>query len=140
MSAFVALCTGTILLLAAWLTPSPLGHATHLQLGLGNCSFLVATGYPCPMCGMTTTFALLAHLHPIQAFINQPFGVVLFSMTVGSFAISTAEAIQPVGRWGRVLDRLAPYEGRLAALFIFAMGLGWTYKIAMMRGIFAASG
>ncbi len=33
--------------------------ATHRQLGLPPCSFADQTGYPCPACGMSTSFALL---------------------------------------------------------------------------------
>ena len=32
---------------------------THQQLGLPPCNFVTLTGYPCPACGMTTSFALL---------------------------------------------------------------------------------
>lgn len=32
--------------------------ATHEQLGLPECSFVTATGVPCPSCGLTTSFAL----------------------------------------------------------------------------------
>ncbi len=131
-SAAVAAGTGAIIALSAWLRPSPLGHATHLQLGLGHCSFLTLTGQPCPMCGMTTTFTHMAHLDPVSAAITQPFGVVLFVMTVAAFAVAVAEVLQPRGRWGRLLARLAPYEGRLAALFLVGLSLGWTYKIAVM--------
>jgi len=38
---------------------SPRQLATHQQLGLPPCSFLEITGYPCPSCGMTTSFSLL---------------------------------------------------------------------------------
>ena len=125
--------TGTVLGLAAWLEPSPLGHSTHTQLGLGSCTFLTLSGFPCPMCGMTTTFSLMAHFHPIAALLNQPFGVVLFLMTVGVFAISVSEAVLPRDRWSRLLDRLAPWETLLATLFLVGMALGWLYKIAVMR-------
>jgi hypothetical protein len=135
-SAGLAVSTGTVLGLAAWLQPSPLGHGTHTQLGLGSCSFLVLTGYPCPMCGMTTTFSLMAHFHPVQALLNQPFGVVLFSMTLGAFSVAVAEAIAPRDRWTRLLRRLGPYESPLATLFLIGMGLGWLYKIAAMKGLF----
>ena len=33
--------------------------ATHTQLGMPPCNFVVMTGKPCPACGMTTSFALL---------------------------------------------------------------------------------
>lgn len=34
---------------------------THRQLGLPRCNMVELTGKPCPACGMTTSFALLAH-------------------------------------------------------------------------------
>lgn len=39
----------------------PRRMATHTQLGLPACNFVVASGKPCPSCGMTTSFSLLAH-------------------------------------------------------------------------------
>jgi hypothetical protein len=49
---------------AWWLNPynpdgSPRTQATHTQLGMPPCNFLVLTAKPCPACGMTTSFALL---------------------------------------------------------------------------------
>lgn len=38
---------------------APRSMATHTQLGLPPCNFVVLTGKPCPSCGMTTSFALL---------------------------------------------------------------------------------
>ena len=54
----------TVFGVAFWLNPyqadgSPRSHATHQQLGMPPCNFLVLTGKPCPSCGMTTSFALL---------------------------------------------------------------------------------
>ena len=39
----------------------PRSMATHMQLGLPPCGMVLLTGRPCPACGMTTSFALLAH-------------------------------------------------------------------------------
>ena len=38
---------------------TPRDMATHTQLGLPECNFVVWTGKPCPTCGMTTSFAHL---------------------------------------------------------------------------------
>jgi len=132
VSAFLALGTGVVLLLALWLEPSPLGHSTHTQLGLNPCSFLRATGYPCPMCGATTTFTLMAHLRPLQAFLTQPFAALLFCMTVGVFGVSVAEVVQPRDRWIRFSDWIEPYEGWLSVAFLGFMAAAWAYKIFMM--------
>jgi hypothetical protein len=57
---------GTVFGIAVWLNPyNPDGSRremeTHTQLGLPPCSMVQLFGKPCPSCGMTTSFALLAH-------------------------------------------------------------------------------
>lgn len=47
----------SVMATAALLTPDPRGFGTHLQLGLPECWFRSATGFNCPNCGMTTSFA-----------------------------------------------------------------------------------
>ena len=136
ISLSLALGSGTVLGLARWLQPAAEGHATHTQLGLGQCSFLAATGQPCPMCGMTTSFAMFADLRPVAAVINQPFSLVMFGITVAVFAIATAEVVQPRDRWSRLGRRLAPWDPVLGIGFLALMGAGWMYKIAMMSGWF----
>jgi hypothetical protein len=37
----------------------PRTMATHTQLGMPPCNFVILAGKPCPSCGMTTSFALL---------------------------------------------------------------------------------
>ena len=123
---------------ALWLTPDPAGHGTHMQLGLDDCSILTATGYPCPMCGATTTFTLWAHLMPVQGVVNQPFASLLFLMTLGTFAVSLVELADPRGRWNRVLHWLGPYEVPLSVLFLGFMAASWVYKTWLM-GLLIAS-
>ncbi len=132
LSAVLAVGTGTVLTLAAWLKPSVEGHGTHLQLGLRECSFLGWTGWPCPMCGATTTFSLMAHARVVEAVVNQPFATLLFVMTVGVFAVSVAEAVQPRRRWSRLSRWLEPREGWLAVGFLGFMLVAWAYKAALM--------
>lgn len=55
-----------VLGLSLWINPydadgQPRTMATHRQLGLPPCNFMVMAGKPCPSCGMTTAFSLLAH-------------------------------------------------------------------------------
>ncbi|MCE9563406.1 MAG: DUF2752 domain-containing protein [Planctomycetes bacterium] len=38
---------------------SPRTMATHTQLGMPPCNFVMMMGKPCPACGMTTSFSLL---------------------------------------------------------------------------------
>jgi hypothetical protein len=128
MSLFVAVGIAIVFAISALVAPSQVGHGTHLQLGLGQCTFLQATGWPCPMCGATTSFALMAHLHPIQAFLNQPFAAFLFLLSAVVFGIAGAEAVDPRGRWWRIFRALEPVESILAAGFLALMGLGWAYK------------
>lgn len=120
------------LLVARWLDPAPGGHSTHLQLGLRPCTFLEVSGWPCPMCGATTSWALLADGRVWESFYNQPFAAVLFLLDAVVAGISLAEALWPTGRWRRIGDRVRPHESRVAVAFVVAMMAGWTWKIAMM--------
>lgn len=60
----VAAALGGVFAAACYINPYgpdglPRSMATHTQLGLPPCNFVVLTGKPCPACGMTTSFALL---------------------------------------------------------------------------------
>jgi hypothetical protein len=62
--AAVAVTLAAVFGVAVYLNPyGPDGSArtmaTHTQLGLPQCNMVTLTGYPCPTCGMTTSFALL---------------------------------------------------------------------------------
>jgi hypothetical protein len=75
-AAFVACVLLAILTLAATLHADPAGHGTHQQIGLPPCGFVIATGKPCPTCGMTTAFTHSAHGRYGKAFLTQPGGMV----------------------------------------------------------------
>ncbi len=127
----------TVLLLARWLVPSSAGMGTHLQLGLSPCVMLSLTGFPCPMCGMTTTFALMADGDLGRALVNQPFGVVLFLCTVAATGLGLADLILGRGLWRRALKWVEARESAIAILLLVGMTLGWIYKSCIVRGIFA---
>lgn len=133
-SGIVALSGLSVLVLARWLEPDPAGHSTHRQLGLPPCTFFDLTGVPCPMCGGTTTFALLADGRVGEALGTQPFAALLFVGLLLAIGVSVAEVVLPRGRWSRISARLLPYEAYIAAMFLGAMTAGWAYKVWMVLG------
>lgn len=126
-AAIVAAACLALLAVAAWLTPAPEGHGTHEQLGLPPCGWLVATGRPCPTCGMTTAFALAADGDLAGSFAAHPFGAVLALGTAAAFWISLHVAIFG-SRAGYLAGRLL--QPRPLWLAAGAWGAGWAYKIA----------
>lgn len=73
---------GLVVGLSAWLQPSANGFGTHQQLGLPPCEFGSITGIACPGCGLTTSFAHMAHGHFIAGFASHLMGPPLFLMTL----------------------------------------------------------
>ena len=132
MSLGLLLPSGVVLGLARWLTPDPSGVGTHIQLGLEPCAIMSWLNFPCPMCGMTTTFSLMAHFRPIDAFVNQPFGVVLFIATVIVFAIAAQEIAFPRKRWQRLWQLTFGREMYVVSGLLVGMLSAWVYKIAIM--------
>jgi hypothetical protein len=127
--------SATVLAIAASLTADPSGMGTHQQLGLGGCTVLTLSGWPCPMCGMTTTFTHLAHFDLLAGALNQPFGLVLFSATVGMAAVGLLDLVRPGRRWLGVLRWVDRHETLVAGILLFGMIGGWTYKILMVKQI-----
>jgi hypothetical protein len=126
----------TLIGLSAWLTPDPSGIGTHQQLGLSACAILATSGVPCPMCGMTTTFSLMAHFSPLQALQNQPFGVVLFALTVLGAVVGASEMIKPAKILPGMLRWTVARDRALAGLLLGAMIAAWAYKVAIIRNYF----
>lgn len=129
----VALPTSIVLGIAAWLDPSPAGYGTHQQLGLSGCTMMTVTGWPCPMCGMTTTFAHLAHFHLVDALATQPFGLVLFAGTALFAAVGWLDVASGRGFLERTLARILRFERTVAMTLLVGMTLGWLYKAAVLH-------
>ncbi len=122
--------SGAVLLVGRWLTPSPRGVGTHEQLGLPPCAWLHLTGIPCPSCGLTTSVAHAARLHFHEAFVTQPFGLLVFGLALLGIPLSVYALRRrvPWSRWlyWRGTDLLL---FALIALYL----LSWCYKIAVLR-------
>lgn len=124
----LAIAVTAILVVALVLTPSPSGMGTHMAMGLPPCGFLESTGLPCPTCGMTTAFSLMAHGRPLAAFRAQPAGALLFIVALGAM-VAAWRAVW-TGRLPRInWDWLGTGRG-LATMGAVFFG-GWAWKITL---------
>jgi len=130
----------TVLGLSLWLQASPEGVGTHTQLGMSSCTMLTWTAMPCPMCGMTTTFAHLAQGQVVAGALNQPMGLVLFLLTLAAAGLALCELVRPRGRIDHVLAWIVQRDLLLASAGLVGLIGGWVYKIFWMRGVFPWSG
>ena len=113
-----------VLALARWLRPDARGHGTHEQLGLPPCAFAAVTGVPCPGCGLTTSFAHMAHGSFVRAFESHLMGpllftVVLFLALYGPYAL----------RHGRSLRVLVEARPALPAVMLTALAGVLTFAV-----------
>jgi len=113
-----------VIALAASLAPRKAGYGTHQDLGLPPCAFLTRTGYPCASCGMTTSFAAMAHGRVVEAFLAHPLGVVMFLGTAAVGLCGLGEAV--TGR--DVLRILRPGVWWAVVVGVGLLG-GWAFKI-----------
>jgi hypothetical protein len=118
---------------AIWLNPydsagRPLRLATHQQLGLPPCTFYALTGWPCPSCGMTTSFALLVRGDVVNS---------LKANAVGTLLALAGLALIPWGlasvACGRLLAgaRLAWLAPRALILFVVLMTCRWCLVLVL---------
>jgi Protein of unknown function (DUF2752) len=90
-------CFMVVFGIAVWLSPDGRGFGTHEQLGLPPCQFRVLSGWNCPHCGMTTSFAHFVRGQWISSFQANAAGLLL-AMTcvvVGAWCL----VIGFSGRW-----------------------------------------
>jgi hypothetical protein len=118
-----------VLITARLLVPDARGFGTHEQLGLPACAFLAWTGWPCPTCGLTTSFAHAAHGDLARAFSAHVLGPGLFAVTV---------LLVPFGLWASVFDegalmaRLHP--ARCLIVAILCLFGAWIARIVSVLG------
>lgn len=117
-----------LLIVAAFLTPSPDGLGTHRELGLSECQWLRTTGLPCPGCGMTTSFSWFVRGNVLASFYVQPMGCVLAALCCLGFWAGAYVAIT-----GRPIYRLlAVIPSRYVYLPLLGLAIAaWAWKIAI---------
>lgn len=117
-----------VLITAATLSPSPEGHGTHTQLGLPPCGFLVYTGYPCPGCGLTTSFSHMIRLDVAGAFAANPFGILLFLCTAAMIPLSLLGIVRKMPVVD-LLDRL--HAEKIAIVLSLVSLVVWTIEVGI---------
>lgn len=124
----IALGCLTLLSVAAWLHPNPLGTGTHCALNLPPCLWESNLDWPCPTCGMTTAFAHAANGNFIKSFLVQPMGFLLAIATAMTFWIAAYIAVT-----GSIVGRLLLMLWR--PWFVWCLGgitlAAWLYKICI---------
>lgn len=127
LAAMVAGACLAVLVVAAWLPPSPAGLGTHARsLGLPPCNWLRTMKFPCPTCGMTTSFSWMAKGNLLASVYVQPMGAVLALLAAacvwGGFYIALS------GRPAHRLLALVPTRYTLLPLLFLGI-LAWGWKI-----------
>ena len=129
-AALIGLVLLAMLVVGAALRPAPEGHGTHQQMGLPPCGFYLATGTPCPTCGMTTAFTQAAHGRLDLALVAQPAGTVLAVLAAALFWVGLHTALTG--------SRVAPMlvgglRGRHVAWLIGVILAGWGVTVMTFR-------
>ena len=122
----VAIITIAVLTTAAWLTPNPDGHATHTQLGMNKCTWVVWFDKPCPTCGMTTSFSHAGEGSWTTATLRQPMGALLALLTTMIFWGATHQALTG-SRIGSVAQ--TAMRPKLVITMLALAAAAWVYKI-----------
>lgn len=116
-----------IIALSAWLTMAQLDDTVHPLFGLPPCGFKVVTGLPCPGCGLTHCFTAMAHLDIFAAVNANPFGVLLFLVSLTTIPVA---AVGFVKNWP-VVDTLERLQfDKWAILLSLASILTWMVRVA----------
>jgi hypothetical protein len=132
LSAVLATGMGTVLGLAAYMSPDSAGHGTHEQIGLPPCAWAVQFDAPCMTCGMTTAYAHAAEGDLLGSLTTQPMGMLLAVGTAVGFWFALYVALTG-SRAGVMAGQLL----RPKSLFLMAglAGVAWIYKFITWQGI-----
>lgn len=112
--------------------PLLLAHTVPLRLfPLRACSFLWLTGYPCPFCGVTRAFWLMAEWCFREAWIFCPLGAVLYAgawmiLVWNAAGLLSGRVIIPASLFGWV-GRHRRAVGLGVLLIVLA---NWIYRLA----------
>lgn len=93
--------------------------------GPGFCPFRQMTGWPCPGCGLTRSFVMLAHGDAAQAFSFNAFGPVFFAVGLVATVVAGWSLI---ARRPALLEKFGSWLTTPAAMVV--LGLWMAYGLA----------
>jgi len=126
LAAGLALLFLALLVAARLIQPDPRGLGAHEQLGLWPCYMAKYLHLPCPLCGATTAFSLMAHGAAWPAFRCQPTGALAALACAAAFGLSAVFAL--TGWFPQAL--FSAFATRaMAVLAAAAVLMAWLYKI-----------
>ncbi len=128
----VALGSGSLLTVAALLSPSEKGLGTHEQLKLPECGWITIFDLPCPTCGMTTAFSHAADGNLLASFHTQPMGSLLALSTAIAFLAGMYVTFTG-SRIGSMFGRLWTY--RTGWIIAGLVVVSWGYKVLSYKGV-----
>jgi len=118
-----------VLGLSSWLTIGQLDDTARPLLGLPPCGFLVITGLPCPGCGLTHCFTSMAHFDIFGAVHANPFGVLLFLVSLTTIPVAIVGFIR---NWP-VIDTLERLQfDKWAILLSLASVSTWIVRVVTL--------
>lgn len=127
IEALVVIALAAGVLIAAWLLrPDAAGFGTHEQLLVIPCAFRWITGLPCPMCGMTTSFTLMARCEPLAALGANVLGPPLYLATwllLANGLAALARRRPPLPQWLR--------RAQGARWVLIVIGAGWATNVVV---------
>ncbi len=122
----VLLIVVAVLVVARLLVPDPSGYGTHEQLLIIPCAFHWITGLPCPMCGMTTAFALMARGQVLTALQANVLGPPLYLATW----LLVVHALVALLRGGAGIPEWLRGAGGARGMLVL-VGAGWFLNVAL---------
>lgn len=96
------------------------------------CTFFWLTGYPCPFCGLTRSFAAMAHGEWSYAVGNSPLAGILYLVVAVVFVWNVAGLLLSVKiSRGQFLKPNTIRSRWILATFIVLLVINWLYRLSM---------
>ena len=129
----IVFCLFFVFMVSFMVSPSPEGIGTHVKFFLPPCALYKLTGLPCPFCGATTSFSLLAKGEFLKGFKTNPFAALIF---VSGILVFVYSLLCLVAGKAFKLDSIISLIKKGKWFIISALCISWAYKVLDVVGVF----